>query len=87
MSVFLTRRLDDRLLARVRGLAPIASDLGLTVSQLALAWVLRRPEVASAIVGASRPEQVAENARASGVSLDAEALARIEAAIGDARLG
>jgi len=87
MSVFLTKRLDDRTLERVRGLVPIARDLGLTMSQLALAWVLRRPEVASAIVGASRPEQVAENARASGVSLDAEAVARIEAALGDARLG
>jgi len=87
MSVFLRRRLDDRLLERVRALLPIARDLGLTVSQLALAWVLRRPEVASAIVGASRPEQVAENARASGVRLDAGSVERIEAAIGDARLG
>jgi len=86
MSTFIRRRLDDRLLERVRALLPVARDLGLTLPQLALAWVLRRPEVSSAIVGASRPEQVIENAKASGVRLDAEAIARIETVIGDARL-
>ena len=53
-------------------LRPIAADLGLTLAQLALAWVLRRPEVSSAIVGASRPEQLDENAGASGVRLDGD---------------
>jgi len=86
MGTFIQRRLVDRVLARVRELHPVARELGLTLPQLALAWVLRRPEVSSAIVGASRPEQVAENARASGVRLDEQAVARIEAALGDARL-
>jgi aryl-alcohol dehydrogenase-like predicted oxidoreductase len=80
MGGFLTGRLDDRVLANVQSLRPIAAELGITLSQLAIAWVLRRPEVASAIVGASRPEQVAENARASGVKLAPEVVARVEAA-------
>jgi aryl-alcohol dehydrogenase-like predicted oxidoreductase len=69
---------SDFLLAAVEQLNPIAADLGLTMTQMALAWVLRRPEVASAIVGASRPEQLAANAAGSGVTLPAEALARID---------
>jgi aryl-alcohol dehydrogenase-like predicted oxidoreductase len=70
---------SDFLLAAVEQLKPIAADLGLTMTQMALAWVLRRPEVSSAIVGASRPEQVAANAAGSGITLSAEALARIDA--------
>ena len=64
-------------------LEPIAEGAGLSMAQLALAWVLRQPNVASAIVGASRPEQVHANASASGVTLDAETLAAIDAALGD----
>jgi aryl-alcohol dehydrogenase-like predicted oxidoreductase len=81
MGAFIQRRLDERTLAAVQRLRPIAAGLGLTLAQLALAWVLRRPEVASAIVGASRPEQLEENARASGVRLDADVLERIERAL------
>ncbi len=81
MNAFLKDRIDDATLARVAGLAPIARELGITMSQLALAWVLRRPEVTSAIIGASRPEQVAENAAASGIDLAPEVVARIEAAV------
>jgi aryl-alcohol dehydrogenase-like predicted oxidoreductase len=55
----------------------------LTPAQLAVAWVLQNDNVASAIVGASRPEQVHENVKAAGVKLDAEVLARIDAALGD----
>jgi 1-deoxyxylulose-5-phosphate synthase len=72
---------SDDVLAAVQNLAPIAADLGITMGQLALAWVLRRGEVASAIIGASRPEQVAENAKASGVILSAEILDRIDVAL------
>ncbi len=74
---------SDHLLAAVAQLAPIAADLGLTMSQMALAWVLRRPEVSSAIVGASRPEQLAPSVAASGIALPAEALTRIDAVLGD----
>jgi aryl-alcohol dehydrogenase-like predicted oxidoreductase len=74
--------LSDRTLERVRQLQPIADRLGITMAQLALAWVLRRPEVASAIVGASRPEQVHDNASASGIELDPETLAEIDRALG-----
>jgi aryl-alcohol dehydrogenase-like predicted oxidoreductase len=80
MGGFLKGRLEDRVLAGVQRLAPIASELSLSLSQLALAWVLRRPEVSSAIVGATRPEQVEDDARASGVKLDPGTLQRIEAA-------
>ncbi len=81
MNTFLKEKLDEALLARVQRLGPIAAELGVTTSQLALAWVLRRPEVTSAIIGASRPEQVAENAAASGLRLDPAVVARIEAAL------
>lgn len=74
---------SDYLLAAVQQLKPIAADLGLTMAQLALAWVLRRPEVSSAIIGASRPEQVADNVRAIGVHLPQEALTRIDQAISE----
>jgi aryl-alcohol dehydrogenase-like predicted oxidoreductase len=87
MGVFLQGRLDDGVLAGVQRLRPIAAELGLTLSQLALAWVLRRPEVSSAIVGATRPEQVEENARASGVKLAAEVLALVDEAFAGAPAG
>ena len=80
MGVFIQRRLDERVLEGVQRLRPIAAELGITLSQLALAWVLRRPEVSSAIIGASRPEQVKENAAASGVKLSADVLRRIDEA-------
>jgi aryl-alcohol dehydrogenase-like predicted oxidoreductase len=70
--------LRDEVLAAVQRLRPVADGLGITMSQLALAWVLRLPNVASAIVGASHPEQVAENAAASGVQLDDSTLAAID---------
>jgi aryl-alcohol dehydrogenase-like predicted oxidoreductase len=81
MNAFLAEKLDDALLARVQALLPIAAELGATASQLALAWVLRRPEVSSAIIGATRPAQVVENAAASGLRLDPATVARIEAAL------
>ncbi len=74
-------RYDDAVLERVQRLRPIAEGLGITMAQLALAWVLREPNVASAIIGASRPEQVHENASASGIDVDAQALGEIEAAL------
>jgi 1-deoxyxylulose-5-phosphate synthase len=76
-------RYDDDLLERVQQLRPIADDLGVTPAQLALAWVLRKPNVASAIIGASRPQQVEENAAASGLELDEETLRRIDEALGE----
>ena len=74
--------LDDDVLERVDRLRPIADRLGVTMAQLALAWVLRRPEVASAIVGATRAEQVRDNAVASGIDLDDDTLAEIDRALG-----
>jgi aryl-alcohol dehydrogenase-like predicted oxidoreductase len=79
----ISRLLRDDTLARVQELVPIAADLGLTMAQLAVAWVLQNDAVASALVGASRPEQVADNAAASGVRLDDDVLKRIDEAIGD----
>jgi aryl-alcohol dehydrogenase-like predicted oxidoreductase len=74
---------DDDVLAAVQRLRPIADGLGITMAQLALAWVLREDNVASAIIGASRPEQVDDNAAASGVELDASTLQAIDEALGD----
>jgi aryl-alcohol dehydrogenase-like predicted oxidoreductase len=83
MGTFIGRRLDDRALEAVQRLVPIAEGAGLTMPQLALAWVLRRPEVASAIIGASRPEQVHQNAAAAGIELTADVLEAIDEALGD----
>ena len=73
--------LDDDVLERVQRLVPVAERLGITMAQLALGWVLREENVASAIVGASRPEQVRENASASGIELDAATLAEFDAIV------
>jgi aryl-alcohol dehydrogenase-like predicted oxidoreductase len=77
------RFLNDDTLMGVQQLAPIASDLGLSMAQLAVAWVLQNDNVASAIIGASRPEQVTDNVGASGVRLAADVLKRIDEALGD----
>jgi aryl-alcohol dehydrogenase-like predicted oxidoreductase len=74
---------DDDVLVAVQRLRSIADSLGITMAQLALAWVLREPDVASAIVGATHPEQVAENAAASGIELDEATLCAIDEAIAD----
>jgi len=78
MGAFIQRRLDPGVLARVQLLRPVAAELGITLPQLAIAWVLRRPEVSSAIVGATSPEQVEENVGASGVVLDRATVERVE---------
>jgi aryl-alcohol dehydrogenase-like predicted oxidoreductase len=83
MGRFVRRYLDQPVLAAVQRLRPVAEQAGLSLTHLALAWVLRRPEVASAIVGASRPAQVGDNAAAAGVSLSPDTLAAIDEALGD----
>jgi aryl-alcohol dehydrogenase-like predicted oxidoreductase len=83
MGFAIERYMDDAVLEAVQRLKPIADDNGLTMVQLALAWVLRRDEVASAIVGASRPEQVHANAEAAGVKLSEDTLAAIDDALGE----
>jgi aryl-alcohol dehydrogenase-like predicted oxidoreductase len=83
MGGFMERARNPVLLERVQQLRPVAEELGLSMAQLALAWVLREENVASAIIGASRPEQVEDNAAASGVELDASTLERIDEILGD----
>ncbi|GAA4195342.1 aldo/keto reductase family protein [Gryllotalpicola kribbensis] len=78
----IARWMRDDLLTAVQSLKPIADELGLTQAQLAVAWVLQNPNVAGAIVGASRPEQIASNAAAAGVKLEASVLAKIDEALG-----
>lgn len=78
-SRFMEAFLTEEMLGRVERLRPIAADLGLTMAQLAIAWVLRQPNVASAIVGATSPEQIQETASASGVTLSPEVLKQIDA--------
>jgi aryl-alcohol dehydrogenase-like predicted oxidoreductase len=75
---FIQRFMTDDVLTSVQRLRPLAEDAGLTMAQLAVAWVLQNPNVSSAIVGASRPEQVYDNAKASGVRLDAGLLKAID---------
>ncbi|WBC17169.1 aldo/keto reductase family protein [Micromonospora sp. WMMA1998] len=75
---FIAKWLTDDVLTRVQRLKPLAEQAGLTMPQLAVAWVLQNPNVASAIIGASRPEQVHDNVKAAGVKLDAELLKAID---------
>jgi aryl-alcohol dehydrogenase-like predicted oxidoreductase len=77
-SGFIRGYLTDAILSRVAGLSPVAEEAGLTMAQLAIAWVLQNPGVSAAIVGATRPEQVRENVRASGVRLDEQVMRRID---------
>lgn len=79
----ISRFMNDDVLTRVQKLKPVADDAGLTMAQLAVAWVLQNDNVAAALVGASRPEQVGENVKAAGVTLEPELLARIDEALGD----
>ena len=78
MNVFIGRLLDDKILAAVEKLKPLAASENLSMAQLALAWVLRDERVSSAIIGATKPEQVADNAAASGVELSTETLTAID---------
>ncbi len=77
------RWLDDDVLTAVQQLQPIADDLGLTMAALAVAWVLQNPNVSAAIIGASRPEQVTQNAKAAGVTLGDDVMKRIDDVLGD----
>jgi aryl-alcohol dehydrogenase-like predicted oxidoreductase len=77
-SDMISRYLGDDVLERVQQLQPLADEAGLSLARLAVAWVLQNPNVSAAIVGASRPEQVTENAKAAGVRLDADLMAKIE---------
>jgi aryl-alcohol dehydrogenase-like predicted oxidoreductase len=81
-SDMISRWMRDDVLERVQRLQPIAADAGLTLAQLAVAWVLQNPNVSSAIIGASRPEQVTENARAAGVRLGDDVLKAIDEVVG-----
>jgi aryl-alcohol dehydrogenase-like predicted oxidoreductase len=83
MNYFMERVLDEALLRGVERLRPVAAECGLSMTELALAWVLREPNLASAIIGASRPEQVVENAGASGIKLDEETLRAVDTALAD----
>lgn len=83
MGGFIKRLLAPGTLAAVQRLKPIAAEAGVSLTQFALAWVLREPNVASAIIGASRPQQVEENASASGLDVDPALFARAEAIIAE----
>ena len=77
------RFMNDDVLTRVQALKPVADELGLSLAQLAIAWVLQNDNVATAIIGASRPEQVHENVKAAGVRIPAELMNRIDELLGD----
>lgn len=79
---FMQRLLTDDVLTRVQKLKPLAQDAGLSLAQMAVAWVLQNSNVSSAIIGATRPEQVKENAKASGVKLSADIMKRIDEVLG-----
>lgn len=80
---FVNGWLREEVLEAVEKLHPIAQDMNLTMSQLAIAWVLSNPNVSAAIVGASRPEQITENAKAAGITLPEDVLSAIDYALGD----
>lgn len=79
---FIEKYLTEEILSAVQKLQPIAADHGLTLAQLAVAWTLQNPNIASALVGASRPEQIASNVAAAGVKLEADALEAIDDVVG-----
>ena len=81
MNGFIGRLMRDDLLEAVQRLRPIADGAGLTMSQLALGWVLRQPNVAAAIIGATRPEQVHENAGAAEIELPPDVVEAVDAAL------
>lgn len=78
----ISRWLRDEVLTAVQKLKPIAANEGLTLAQLAVAWVLQNPNVSSAIIGATKPEQIKENVVASGVKLSRETMSQIDQALG-----
>jgi aryl-alcohol dehydrogenase-like predicted oxidoreductase len=80
---FIARLLAPEVLTRVQGLRPIAERAGLSMAQLAIAWVLQNSNVSAAIIGATRPEQVRENVKAAGVTLEPELLKQIDDVLGD----
>jgi aryl-alcohol dehydrogenase-like predicted oxidoreductase len=82
-SGFISRLMSDDILSRVQLLNPVAAQAGLTLAQLAVAWTLQNPNVAAAIVGATRPEQVRENVQAAGVRLDPALLKQIDDILGN----
>ena len=82
-SRFIARLLTDPVLIAVQRLRPLADEASLSLAQLAIAWTLQNPAVSAAIVGATRPEQVSENVKASGVLLEPELMRRIDEALGD----
>lgn len=83
-ATFIQRFLkDDEVVRRVQGLRPVADELGLTMAQLAVAWVLQNDNVAAALIGASRPEQIGENVKAAGVEIPVDLMARIDQVLGD----
>jgi aryl-alcohol dehydrogenase-like predicted oxidoreductase len=83
-STFIKRWLEDETLKAVQQLKPLAADAGLSLAQLAVAWVLQNPNVSAAIIGATRPEQVRENVKAAGVRLEPGLMSRIDKVLGQA---
>ncbi|MCX7942662.1 MAG: aldo/keto reductase family protein, partial [Dictyoglomaceae bacterium] len=77
-SEWIRRDLTEENINKVRKLTELAKDIGITMSQLALAWILRKPEISSVITGASKPEQILENVKASGIKLSEEVLKKID---------
>lgn len=77
-SAFIQRLMSEEILSAVAGLEPIATENGMTMAQLALAWVLQNPAVSAAIIGATRPEQIQDNVKAAGITLEAETMAAID---------
>jgi len=80
-AAFIRRLMRDEVLSRVQKLTPLAASAGLSLAQLAVAWVLQNDNVAAAIVGASRPEQLQDNVKAAGAKLDADLLKAIDEAL------
>ena len=83
MASIIEKFMSDELLTKVQKLKPLADELGLTQAQFALAWVLQNKNVAGAIVGASRPEQISSNIAAAGVVIPAEVMSQVDEVLGD----